>query len=129
MKKLGLTGKMLLIVCLPLLALLFFSGRFVLDRYQSGERMGEALAQLAVVQETAQLAHELQKERGMSAGFVGSKGSKFAGALPEQRARVDALLGRFTSEPSLRALSEVQQALQGLTAMRERVSALSVPVG
>ncbi|MEW7864978.1 methyl-accepting chemotaxis protein [Aeromonas diversa] len=129
MKKLGLTGKMLLIVCLPLLALLFFSGRFVLDRYHSGVRTGEALAQLTVVQETAQLAHELQKERGMSAGFVGSKGSKFVQTLPEQRARVDALLGRFSSEPALQALSDVQQSLRGLAAMRDRVSSLSVEVG
>ena len=32
MKKLGLAHKMMLVVCLPLLALLFFSGRYVYER-------------------------------------------------------------------------------------------------
>nr|MBP8276837.1 nitrate- and nitrite sensing domain-containing protein [Propionivibrio sp.] len=31
------------------------------------------------------LIHELQKERGMSAGFIGSRGSKFGPELAEQR--------------------------------------------
>ncbi|WP_043759818.1 methyl-accepting chemotaxis protein [Aeromonas taiwanensis] len=128
MKKLGLAHKMLLVVCLPLLALLFFSGRYVYERYQVEQEMSEALAALAVVKEAAQLAHELQKERGMSAGFLGSGGNKFRDALPTQRKVVDTLLQRFQQDPALLALTEVQQGLAGLTAMRERVSALGVEV-
>lgn len=36
-----------------------------------------------------QMVHELQKERGMSAGFIGSKGASFVSALPKQRALTD----------------------------------------
>ena len=36
------------------------------------------------------LVHELQKERGMSAGYLGSKGTKFVEDLPEQRKNVNA---------------------------------------
>ena len=82
MKKLGLAHKMLLVVCLPLLALLFFSGRYVYERYRAEQEMSQAQAALGVVREAAQLAHELQKERGMSAGFLGSGGNKFRDALP-----------------------------------------------
>lgn len=128
MMKLGLAHKMLLVVCLPLLALLFFSGRYVYERYRVEQEMSEARAALAAVKEAAQLAHELQKERGMSAGFLGSGGNKFRDALPAQRKVVDTLLQRFRQEPALLALTEVQQALAGLTAMRERVSDLGVEV-
>ncbi|AHE49900.1 methyl-accepting chemotaxis protein [Aeromonas hydrophila 4AK4] len=128
MKKLGLAHKMLLVVCLPLLALLFFSGRYVYERYRVEQEMSQAQAALGVVREAAQLAHELQKERGMSAGFLGSGGNKFRDALPAQRKVVDTLLAGFHQEPALLALSEVQQALAGLTAMRERVGALGVEV-
>ncbi|MBL0432449.1 methyl-accepting chemotaxis protein [Aeromonas hydrophila] len=128
MKKLGLAHKMLLVVCLPLLALLFFSGRYVYERYRVEQEMSQAQEALAVVREAAQLAHELQKERGMSAGFLGSGGNKFRDALPAQRKQVDTLLQRFHEDPALLALKEVQQELAGLTAMRERVSALGVEV-
>ncbi|WP_309266556.1 methyl-accepting chemotaxis protein [Aeromonas salmonicida] len=128
MNKLGLAHKMLLVVCLPLLALLFFSGRYVYERYQVEQEMSQAQAALYVVREAAQLAHELQKERGMSAGFLGSGGNKFRDALPAQRKLVDTLLVRFHEDPALLALGEVQQALTGLTAMRERVGALGVEV-
>ena len=128
MMKLGLAHKMLLVVCLPLLALLFFSGRYVYERYRVEQEMSEARAALEVVKEAAQLAHELQKERGMSAGFLGAGGNKFRDALPAQRKVVDTLLQRFRQEPALLALTEVQQALAGLTAMRERVSDLGVEV-
>ena len=124
MKKLGLAHKMMLVVCLPLLALLFFSGRYVYERYRVEQEMSGALVALAVVKEAAQLAHELQRERGMSAGFLGSGGNKFRDALPAQRKVVDSLLQRFHQDPALLALTEVQQGVAGLTAMRERVSAL-----
>ncbi|WP_447837791.1 methyl-accepting chemotaxis protein [Aeromonas salmonicida] len=128
MNKLGLAHKMLLVVCLPLLALLFFSGRYVYERYQVEQEMSQAQAALYVVREAAQLAHELQKERGMSAGFLGSGGNKFRDGLPAQRKLVDTLLVRFHEDPALLALGEVQQALTGLTAMRARVGALGVEV-
>ena len=37
----------------------------------------------------SELIHETQKERGMSAGFLGSKGKKFATMLPKQRILTD----------------------------------------
>lgn len=37
----------------------------------------------------SQLAHELQKERGLSAGFLASKGTKFASELRDQRGLTD----------------------------------------
>ncbi len=40
-------------------------------------------------QKLSLLIHETQKERGISAGFLGSKGNKFADVLPKQRILTD----------------------------------------
>ncbi len=40
---------------------------------------------LVLSQKLSLLVHETQKERGASAGFVGSKGEKFIQELPKQR--------------------------------------------
>lgn len=86
MKKLGLAHKMMLVVCLPLLALLFFSGRYVYERYRVEQEMSGALVALAVVKEAAQLAHELQQERGMSAASSALAATSFAmRCLPSAR--------------------------------------------
>lgn len=53
------------------------------------------LAQLSGV--NSALAHELQKERGMSAGYLGSAGKKFADALPQQRQLTDQRLSEWRS--------------------------------
>ncbi|MGY3927183.1 methyl-accepting chemotaxis protein [Aeromonas simiae] len=128
MKKLGLAGKMVLIVCLPLLALLFFSGRYVYEHYVGSREMGLALTQLEQVQVAAALAHELQKERGMSAGYIGSQGKKFATALPAQRKLVDGQVATLQALPLTGELSEVIRQLEGLAQMRRQVDKLAVPV-
>ncbi len=43
----------------------------------------EALTLLS--QKKTRLVHETQKERGMTAGYIGSKGKKFKDKLPVQR--------------------------------------------
>ena len=47
-------------------------------------------------------AHEIQKERGMTGGFLGSKGEKFRNELPGQRKDAD------------QRLAALQEALRGL---------------
>ena len=45
------------------------------------------LTELSVVY--SELVHELQKERGMTAGFLGSGGTQFASKLKNQRQDTD----------------------------------------
>lgn len=49
--------------------------------------MVSPLAQLAV--KASSMVHETQKERGATAGFLGSKGKKFVTELPAQRTNTD----------------------------------------
>ncbi|WP_434471182.1 methyl-accepting chemotaxis protein [Aeromonas veronii] len=126
MNRLGLAGKMLLAICLPLLALLFFASHYAYDRYRVTHEMTQALQQLAVVERSAQLVHELQKERGMSAGFIGSEGRKFADALPRQRQQVDEAIHRFQGLERGVAYEQVDLALRELMGIRNQVDKLAI---
>ncbi len=77
--------------------------------------------------------HELQKERGLSAGFVGSNGEKFASTLPIQRRSTDekiANLKEFCLSCTFPEASQVEKNLNfdSLLPMREKISALSIPL-
>ena len=77
--------KIIILLTLPLLGFLWFSLSSII---QSAATTNEAsrllkLTQLSVVY--SELVHELQKERGMSAVFLGSQGKRFATELRQQR--------------------------------------------
>ena len=69
--------------------MLLFSGFLLVEKRQVATDMGslKGLAGLAPV--VSGLVHELQKERGASAGFIASKGKRFADTLPGQRKTTD----------------------------------------
>lgn len=48
-----------------------------------------AKASALLVQKTGALVHEMQKERGLSAGYLGSKGASFKSQLVQQRKLTD----------------------------------------
>lgn len=86
------------------------------------------------------LVHEMQKERGMSAGFLGSKGSKFVSELRSQRNLTDqkfADFKRFVQQGDGTKLDdEVMQTargiiseLNGISNMRSQVDSLNVQLG
>ena len=92
---LPLRYKIALLSGVPLLFLLLI-GSSEVSRYRSlhaeATRYDERVERALVAGE---LAHELQKERGASAGFLGSGGERFGDALPEHRRLVDTWLSRF----------------------------------
>ncbi len=72
--------------------ILFYSVIGITEKIQLGNEM-EAVSELSQYSIRASaLVHELQKERGMSAGFLGSGGVKFANELPRQRQATDSKL-------------------------------------
>ncbi|MEM9588961.1 MAG: methyl-accepting chemotaxis protein [Planctomycetota bacterium] len=95
----------------------------------------ESMAQLSV--RISNTVHEMQKERGMTAGFLGSQGKSFASDLPRQHQatteRIDELQRNLATQ-SLEAtplvsqrLSAAQSKLDTAIQLRSRVLALTVP--
>ena len=78
------------IACLvPMLAFVAFAFKSIVEKhsiYSTADRIA-TIAQTAP--ETASLIHELQKERGTTAGFINSKGAAFAEDLRSQRPLTD----------------------------------------
>jgi methyl-accepting chemotaxis protein len=93
--------------------------------------------QITVIESTAiavsNVVHELQKERGLSAGFIGSKGARFASELNSQRELTDSFHKLLTQQAAglgagalpenlRRALDDGIANLAKLTDMRQRIS-------
>ncbi len=81
------------------------------------------------------LVHELQKERGMSAGFAGSKGTKFADVLRGQQAATDrqqavlaALAPKVEDAELSRRLAKALKAVERRVAIREQLTAMKLSV-
>lgn len=89
LKNLTIRAKLLLLLVFPVLGLLYFSGHELLSNYKilQESRKTEHLVGLSV--RTGALVHELQKERGLSSGFINAKGEKFKDELAKQRQTSD----------------------------------------
>ena len=132
-------NRVVLALTLPILGLLIYASLLTLQKQQVAGNMASLgrLAQLAPI--ASGLVHELQKERGASAGFIGSKGENFADILPGQRrdtdgARSTALkafedfdAAAFGTE-LVQKVGAAQRAVSGLDAVRQQVSGLQITV-
>ncbi len=89
LKNLTIRTKLLLLLLLPVLGLLYFSSHELLNNYSILQeiRKTEHLVGLSV--RTGALVHELQKERGLSSGFINARGEKFKDELAKQRQATD----------------------------------------
>ncbi|MDI1246148.1 MAG: nitrate- and nitrite sensing domain-containing protein [Rhodoferax sp.] len=100
-----------------------------------GRRVADA-TEVAVA--TSALVHELQKERGLSAGFIGSKGEKFSAELAQQRKDTDARLADLNQRrkaldanglpPAVSmGLASADELIEKTDGQRKKISDLSLP--
>ncbi|TPH16124.1 methyl-accepting chemotaxis protein [Litorilituus lipolyticus] len=82
-------AKLTLLVIPAILGLVFFCFMIIKQNLEivGSSKDIDQLTQLATF--NSALVHELQKERGASAGFIGSKGAKFSDTLSTQRQATD----------------------------------------
>ena len=90
-------------------------------------------------QKLSLLIHETQKERGASAGYLGSQGKKFADILPKQRALTDKRNKEFQeylttldfhafSQELQGEIHELQASMDKINTIRSRVDNFSISV-
>ncbi|WAL77185.1 methyl-accepting chemotaxis protein [Shewanella sp. DAU305] len=133
---LSLKQKLLMVVLPPLLACFLCGSLYLIEKYEYKQDLTLVvqLSELAVT--NSNLVHELQKERGMSAGFLGSAGKAFAAKIPSQRQLTDTQLNlyqQFITQnqlPSIFApkLKELNSQLGRLNSIRSQVDSLSISV-
>ena len=135
-RNLSVRYKLLLLVAVPLLLTLYLevSNQTNALRQINGLESVQLLVEVSA--ENSLLAHELQKERGMSAGYLGSQGRAFGDKLPAQRKLTDerwqAWQSLVSSRPQLTqypelasALNDVKKQLSRLNTLRGQVDAMT----
>ena len=122
---------------LPLFAFTVFAGKDMLEKraeFASTESI-VVVAQAAPM--ISSLVHELQKERGASAGFINSAGKSLADTLRNQRPSTDKMLASSQRQMGelakshagtkfARDLDDAQSKLGGLQATRTGVDAFAI---
>ncbi|OEE54693.1 methyl-accepting chemotaxis protein [Vibrio splendidus] len=129
--------KIIALLILPILGFLWLSVSAISKGLETTSEMSSLnqLTRLSVVY--SELVHELQKERGMTAGFIGSQGTKFVSELSSQRVSADKRRTQRTEYwqsaeidlPQINRLNnEISQSLNQITSIRNRVDSQSIPL-
>ncbi len=136
---LSVRSKLLLLICIPLLGLTFFSLES-LNLASEKAANAEVIEQLVTLSSTnGALVHELQKERGATAGFLSPNGSQFGKILVNQREMTNAALNQrlqllqglqssFVDPGVLINLRAVEARLSQLDSYRQRVDDHQIPI-
>ncbi|MCX7946917.1 MAG: methyl-accepting chemotaxis protein, partial [Hydrogenophilus sp.] len=114
------------------LLLLGLFGYITVQLAESLRAIGEAkqvAAQVTAVSVAGRLIHELQKERGLSSGFLASGGGRFQSELTEQRRSTDNAAAQLrevaaTEREGAAIRAKVEEALKKQFAFRAEVDAL-----
>lgn len=80
-----LSTRLLLIALMPIAGMIVLASLILSPEMKSYQEFTVVRGLMKIAPAASNLVHEMQKERGMTAGFIGSKGKKFAGELPQQR--------------------------------------------
>ncbi|NOX08569.1 MAG: HAMP domain-containing protein [Gammaproteobacteria bacterium] len=89
LNNLKISHKLLLMLSIPLLGLLFFSIGEINNKWQQFSEAQAVQEAVLLSQHLDSVAHNFAVERGLSAGFLASKGKHLASELHEQRVKAD----------------------------------------
>ncbi len=127
--QLNVRQKLLLVVLPIIVALCYFAGMqiFVSNQVKNSANVIYNFVELSAY--NSRLVHELQKERGMSAGYLGSKGKNFSSKLPMQRKETDKRLEDLKSylasrSQELEVHRELWQVVQDSNAMIGQIESM-----
>jgi methyl-accepting chemotaxis protein len=134
---LKIATRLALAIALPILAVLVMSGLVISQQMHTVRQADQLQALSHFSSRISDLVHELQKERGMSALFIGSRGQQMGNELQAQRRDSDgqiaivrqALQGLTLSDYSAELRESVEKAIAGLSDLegkRAEVSGLRI---
>jgi methyl-accepting chemotaxis protein len=103
--------RLFLIFIVPLVAIILLSSLVIFEHYQDYKHYQKLEIMMNLNSNISQVLHELQKERGASAGYIGSKGEKFSDILKNQRLSTNKKiknLENFIKDNNIIQLSEAE---------------------
>ncbi|KGJ87551.1 methyl-accepting chemotaxis protein [Colwellia psychrerythraea] len=129
--------KIFILLFFPLLGFLGIGVNAIVSSLSINNEMEQLNRYTKLSSVYSELVHELQKERGMTAGFLGSKGVKFAYKLPNQREKTSNIekkrldywqKNQFDNEKIQRLHDNINQRIKMLVQIRRNVDNLSIPL-
>lgn len=85
LKNISVRAKLFILIAIPTLALIILSIYNAWTKYKIEQSMFSITEIVDMAVSSGNLIHEIQKERGFSAGFAGAKGTVFLDEMREQR--------------------------------------------
>ena len=86
---LSIRSKLFALTLLPFIGFICFAGYNLIQTYQEKVMLEKMLVLTESAAASSLLVHELQKERGASAGYLSSKGKEFQQAIKKHRQTTD----------------------------------------
>ncbi len=140
-ESLTLTKRILIIKFTPLIGLVVVASIAITQQTREARQAARQTASLQQVTELGTLAaatiHQLQKERGRTAGYLGSGGKKFGPELEKQRSESDLVITTLSETAATQSYTAQGQSfqsklargldlLQNLPVIRKRASAMEI---
>ena len=97
MKNLKFKNKLILLISIPLMVSALLISDELSTAWVNAIDSENLVTNMSLSRMNSELVHELQKERGATAGFIGSKGEAFLAVLSKQRKQTDAAHSRWES--------------------------------
>ena len=131
--------KVLILSIIPLFAILIYTSIFLYEHYKSYSESQIIENSVNLATKISAVVHELQKERGRTAGYLGSGGTKFKLEIQEQRRLTDQKINQLKNylskvdkdeipESTYNKLQTALTELNRLNLIRSQVDSLSIPV-
>ncbi|WP_340677448.1 nitrate- and nitrite sensing domain-containing protein [Paraglaciecola sp.] len=124
------------LILIPSILLLGFVLFKLIANFNGYRHSNEAVEMLTFANKTSQLVHQLQVERGLTAGFLGSGGLQFKAEVKTQRSVVNQAFDdyrNFTDENKeileprlLQNVEQVIRQLNELNATRQKIDKLDI---
>ncbi|MEM6776669.1 MAG: methyl-accepting chemotaxis protein [Planctomycetota bacterium] len=131
-----LKTRLQVLLLLSLVTLVGFGGLFTKSQFSAYRTASKTPGYLGYCEFLGDLTHELQKERGLSAGFLSSGGSKFSSELIGQRRQTDDVIAEMSDRLSevnadglitARQVDELTKNAVSLRSLRQAVDSMQSP--
>lgn len=141
LSSISVVHRLALAVGVPIIGLLLFAFLYAQQQQADAARMGRIAELTQFGRNLSAVIHELQRERGNTAGFIGSSGGTvFAGRLESQRSRTDVVVEQYFtaleshdvsqfSEGYAREIANVSAQLRDIETHRRAVDTLDITLG
>jgi diguanylate cyclase (GGDEF)-like protein/PAS domain S-box-containing protein len=122
----SLKYKIAIIFIIPALGMLYFSFKYVSEKYTNLHHVETLTDTVHFAKHASQLIHELQKERGLSSGYLGDDYLNFTDSLQQQRLLTDQAYQKYLKSLSQSTISSNEAFSKNIKTSLSKLKELSL---